>query len=171
MDSTRRPTALRRAVPAGPLRLASAILAGVLAAAAGPAHAETPAQHCQRVGVDDTLRSIPASLVPAAQRLFGLRMPAEQVRNTTYFRCANGRVLVCNVGANLPCGKANQSRNLPGATAYCRENPGSDFIPMVATGHDTIYRWRCAGRTAQPRGPVEKVDDRGFFSRYWKRVD
>jgi hypothetical protein len=98
-------------------------------------------------------------------------MPAEQVQRSTVFRCAGRKVLLCNVGANLPCGKANRSRNLPGATAYCRENPDSDVVPAAATGHDTIYRWRCTGRKAQPGGPVETVDARGFLERYWKRLD
>ncbi len=168
MDIDGRPATLLHTVLSRPLLLDLAIVAGLVPAAAIPARAETPLQHCRRVGVDDTLRPLPASLVPAAQRLFGLRMPAEQVQHTTYFRCANGRILVCNVGANLPCGKADTSRNSPGATAYCRENPGSDVVPKAATGHDTIFRWRCVGRAAQPSGPVEKVDSRGFFRRYWK---
>ena len=106
--------------------------------------AEEPRRYCARAGVDDTLRPLPASLVGAATRLFGLRAPASYVQRTTVFRCAGGRVEVCNLGANLPCGKANTSRALPGAIQYCREHPGSDFIPMYVTGHDTIYRWRCA---------------------------
>lgn len=139
---------------------------------ANAAPAETPGQICQRAGTDDALRPIPASLVPDARRLFGLeRMPTEQVQRGTLFRCADRRVLVCNLGANLPCGKANRSRNLPGATAFCRQNPNSDFIPMVATGHDTIYHWRCVSGTAQPGPPVEKVDARGFIARYWKPVN
>ncbi len=51
--------------------------------------------------------------------------------------------MACTVGANLNCGKADTRRDLPGATAWCRENPDSDFIPMFATGHETIYDWRC----------------------------
>jgi hypothetical protein len=111
-------------------------------------------------------------LVPASVRLFGLEaMPEEQVRRSTVYRCVEGRVLLSNLGANLPCGKANTSRDLPAADAWCAGNPGSDFIPMYVTGHDTIYRWRCVGATAAASGEPFDVDQRGFISRFWKPVD
>jgi len=124
---------------------------------------------CGAAGTDDTLRPIPETLVPAAIRLFQLEaMPAEQVRQTTYYRCAGGRVLLCTTGANLPCGKANTSRRLPAADAWCAEHRGSDFIPAFVTGHDTIYRWRCRGGRAATVGTPMKLDRRGFIARYWK---
>lgn len=132
-----------------------------------------PAQTLCRSGkTDDETRPIPSSLVPAAVRLFGLqRMSAEQVRRSTVYRCAEGRVLVCNLGANLPCDKANMSRDLPAADAWCAENAGSDFIPMFVTGHGTIYRWRCNGTKAAPVGKPLAVDRRGFIVELWKPAD
>jgi hypothetical protein len=52
--------------------------------------------------------------IPGAdgQRIFGLRMPDQQVLHSTVFRCAEGHVLVCSYGANLPRGKANSDRDL-----------------------------------------------------------
>jgi len=127
---------------------------------------------CRGGETDDAPRPIPESLVPASVRLFGLEaMPAEQVRRSTVYRCAKGRVLVCNLGANLPCDKANTSRDLPAADAWCAEHPGSDFIPMHVTGHDTVYRWRCQGAKAAAIGQPLDVDQRGFISRLWKPVD
>ena len=136
------------------------------------AQAESPAAVCRAVGTDDRLRSIPDSLVPAAMRLFHLdAMPADQVRRSTYFRCAQGRALVCTVGANLPCGKANTRRHLPAADAWCADHPASDFIPMYVTGHDTIYEWRCRdGRAAIVRTRFQ-IDRRGFIRRFWKAVE
>jgi hypothetical protein len=95
-------------------------------------------------------------------------MPAAQIRRSTYFRCMDGRVFLCNLGANLPCGKANQSRHLAGAEAWCAKHPDADFIPMYATGHDTIYNWRCRAGKAATEGPPLEVDSRGFIARYWK---
>lgn len=127
---------------------------------------------CRGAETDDTQRPIPESLVPAAVRLFGLEaMPAEQVRRSTVYRCVSGRVLVCNLGANLPCGKANTSRTLPAADAWCAEHPGSDFIPMYVTGHDTVFRWRCQGANAVTIGQLLDLDRRGFLSRFWQPVD
>ena len=79
-------------------------------------------------------------------------------------RCVGPQLMACWVGANLSCGKANVRRRLPGATAFCRDDPNAASIPMAATGHDTIYDWRCVngravagkavGVTNQPAGDV-----------------
>ncbi|MGD9617433.1 MAG: hypothetical protein AB7H90_20235 [Alphaproteobacteria bacterium] len=151
----------------------AAAVAALLWTLTGPAAGAEPVAALCRGGVtDDTLRPIPDSLVPAAVRLFGLEaMPAEQVRRSTVYRCADGQVLVCNLGANLPCGKADASRDLPAADAWCAENPGSEFIPMYVTGHDTIYRWRCDAAKAATSGEPLDVDRQGFMSQFWKPVD
>jgi hypothetical protein len=138
----------------------------------GPAvSADAPALLCRGNTTDDTPREIPRSLVPDALRLFGLeKMPAEQVRHSTLYRCAGGRLLLCNLGANLPCGRADTSRNLRAADAWCAEHSGSDFIPMYVTGHDTIYRWHCDGTKSATTGEPLAIDRRGFISRFWKPV-
>lgn len=137
-----------------------------------PATAASPAEVCRQIGTDDQLRPIPLSLVPEAAKLFGLSaMPTEQVERGTVFRCFEGKVLVCNYGANLPCGKADTKRDLPAASAWCAKNPGADFIPMYVTGHDTIYRWRCDGHEAVTSATVLSVDPRGFIAQFWKPAD
>jgi hypothetical protein len=136
------------------------------------AAAEPPSDLCRRAATDDTLRPLPQALVPNARRAFRLdAMPAAQIQRSTVFRCTAGRVLLCNSGANLPCGKANTSRRLPGADSWCAEHPGSDFIPMYITGHDTAYRWRCTDARARIVGAGFKLDRRGFFARYWKPAE
>ena len=136
------------------------------------AAASSPAALCRKLGTDDRLRPIPQSLVPAARRLFGLHaMPAIWVRRSTLFRCFERQVLVCNLGANIPCGKADTRRDLPAADRWCAGHPGSSFIPMAVTGHDTIFRWHCAGTRAAASGPPLKRDPRGFIAHLWKRVD
>lgn len=146
-------------------------LVGVLCGAPA-ARAASPSSYCSGAGTDDTLRLIPDSLVPASVRLFGLSaMPSEAVQRTTYFRCFDEDVFVCNVGANLPCGKADTRHALPAASAWCAKNPDSDFIPMYVTGHDTIYRWRCQGTSAVTTGQVFHVDPRGFVAEFWKEAD
>jgi hypothetical protein len=135
------------------------------------AKAESPAAFCQRVGTDDTARPIPETLVPTVNAAFGTRMPTRVATNTTVFRCADRRVLVCTVGANLPCGKANTSR-MPGegAVRWCADHADSAFVPAVATGHDTIYEWRCTGGTPQIARQVLEVDARGFVAEFWKSL-
>ena len=147
---------------------------GVIAvlAAASSAHAASPAALCVRLGTSDRLRVLPAALVPAAMRIFRLgAMPAVQIERSTVFRCFDHRVLLCNEGANLSCGKANARRDLPAASAWCARRPGSSFIPMYLTGHDTIYAWRCAGTQAATGAPRLRVDARGFIASHWRRME
>ncbi|WP_325598808.1 hypothetical protein [Rhodopila sp.] len=136
-----------------------------------PAASETPAAICKRLKTDDRQRPIPESLVPAVNAAFGTRLPAHIAVGTTVYRCADGHVLVCTAGANIPCGKANTSRTPgPGPRDWCRNNPNADFIPAVATGHDTIYAWACKDGHPRIIRQMEQVDRRGFMSRYWKIV-
>jgi hypothetical protein len=147
------------------------MLAMLAAWSIASAHAETPAAACARVVSDDTLQPIPESLVAAVNAAFGTTMPIDVALKTTVFRCADGHVLVCAMGANLPCGRANTSRTSgPGQVAWCHEHPNDAFIPAVATGHDTIYAWRCRNGRPQIAQQTLDVDARGFIVQYWKQL-
>lgn len=153
-----------------PAGLGAVVLVVSAIAGASGAKAETPAQLCQRRVTDDTLRKIPPGLVPQVNALFHAQMPAEAALASSVFRCDRGRVLVCITGANLPCGKANTAAPNPGAAEWCAQHPGSPDIPAYATGHDTVYEWRCHEATAEIVRQVQSVDRRGFIAEYWKPV-
>ena len=99
---------------------------------------------------------VPRELKAEVAKTFDI--PVEAVRDGAFVRCTGTRLLACAVGANLNCGKANTSRSLPGASAFCRDNPGADVVPMAATGNNTIYDWRCIGRRAVAGKTVVAVD-------------
>jgi hypothetical protein len=122
---------------------------------------------------DDRLRPIAAALVQQARGLFGFSTdtPSAFIKKSTSFRCMNGKVWLCNYGANLVCGKANASRTSAGAADFCRQNPSADVVPMAATGHDTIYQWKCVGNEASISKQVETVDPRGFITENWKELE
>jgi hypothetical protein len=128
---------------------------------------------CARMADDDRVRPIPAVLVPKARRLFDFSpdSPSAYIRKSTSFRCMRGKVWLCNYGANLVCGKANPNRTSAGAADFCKQNPGSDIVPMAATGHDTIYEWNCVGDEAHIARQIETVDPRGFITENWKRLE
>lgn len=151
------------------MRLVLLVLA-IATCLVGSAFAETPAQLCRRLRTDDTTRPIPASLVPAINRLFAMQLPTDVAIATTVYRCLDSNVLVCTVGANLPCGKANISRTSAGAADWCRSNPNADFVPAYVTGHDTVYRWRCRSAAPDIVGQTSAVDPRGFVAAYWKKL-
>ena len=77
--------------------------------------------------------------------------------------------MVCTAGANLPCGKADISRTPGhGASAWCKDNPDADFIPAYATGHGTIFAWRCMDGAAVVEKRLLDVDAQGFIRQFWK---
>ena len=131
----------------------------------------SPNAYCRQIGTDDTLRAVPPSLVPAVVRLFQLEaMPVAVVSRSTYFRCADRHVLVCTVGANLICGKADTRRELAGVMAWCLGHAGAPDVPAYVTGHATIYLWRCDGTRPVAAPSLLSVDPRGFIAQNWKRV-
>jgi hypothetical protein len=141
--------------------------------ATGTAHAQDPKSLCAKLTNDDRLRPLPVTLVPAARQLFGFSadIPSGYILKGTSFRCMEGKVSLCNTGANLVCGKANTSRRSAGAADFCKQNPGSDIVPMAATGHDTVYEWKCVGNKAVISKQVETVDPRGFLTENWKQLN
>jgi hypothetical protein len=135
---------------------------------AAPAPHESPHAYCARVGTDDALREPPPSLAPAIRRLFNLR--GNFALKATHYRCADGIVKVCFVGANLPCDKANTSKNLPAVAHWCETHPDTEFIPLYITGHNSLYSWHCIGSKAATGASRGALDARGFFEQYWKTV-
>ncbi len=150
----------------GCLVLLASIMSGAQLSAS--AAEQSPRQYCAQIGNDDEVRPVTASLAGAIKRLFGIS--GKYALETTYYRCAGGHVMLCAVGANLSCGKADMSTTLPGVNEWCRSNPNSNFIPMAVTGHDTAYSWHCVGGVATPGEKVGTIDARGFLSENWKEL-
>ncbi|HEY1944302.1 MAG TPA: hypothetical protein VGH40_19500 [Roseiarcus sp.] len=147
------------------------ILLGLAALAcavfAPPAFAGDGAAYCAD-GRHQVASAVPAALQPNVAKAFGISV--EMARDAATVRCVGGKLMACWVGANLDCGRANVHRSLLGANAYCREHPGSDSIPMVATGHDTIYDWRCDGRRAVAGKANRAVDASGYIAENWREA-
>jgi hypothetical protein len=143
---------------------------GASAAVVALVLAASPGSICRPAETDAATRPIPPQLAPAVIAAFGVRMTPAYVVDTGVIRCADGHLLACLVGANLNCGKADTRTTNPGASNWCRDHPSSDFVPAFATGHDTIYAWRCEGQRAVVERQVEHVDRQGFVAENWKQV-
>ena len=155
--------------------MGKAALALLVVVAMGPATAaiarqgEDAFKYCQRVVTDDDPGTVPASLIPSFVRAFGSHPDTPRlVEGYLHYRCYQGTVMGCIVGANLNCGKADVSVRSQGGDEWCRENPNDQSIPMSATGHSTIYSWRCSGTRAVPDRKISPVDYRGFEMLNWK---
>ena len=135
---------------------------------AAPAANESPRAYCARISSDDTLQTPPPSLAPAIRRLFNIR--GHYAASAAYYRCADGAVKVCFVGANLPCGRANTRKSLPAVARWCETHPDTESIPLYVTGHNSFYSWHCIGSKAATGASHGTLDARGFFEEYWKTV-
>ena len=150
------------------LVLVLGLIGPVRAQGSGQQGSQDAKAYCAAVRDDDRVKPIPAALVSEAARALEMD-DTDWVKRSTVFRCMDGSVWVCNHGANIPCSKANTSRVSKAVTAYCKKNPGSDVVPMVVTGHDTVHEWRCVGSKPQIVHS-EPVDARGFIADQWIRL-
>jgi hypothetical protein len=169
-----RPVALARSF-ASALLLLSALAALALTSLprAAAANDDLPAL-CASLGSDDALRDYQPSLrggtVKAFRAMFpGAKMPPDDavLQAQARFRCMNGKAYICFAGANLPCGKLNTSRQNEGAENFCRSEPEADFVPMSATGHDSVYSYRCHDGKAEVLRATYELDERGFAKSLW----
>ncbi len=132
---------------------------------------------CRQVKNDDTIRpyspELYAGTVKAFKKLFPntTSAPREQELQTqANYRCMNGKVLACFVGANLPCARMSAARDNPGADEFCKTNPNDDVVPAFATGHDAVYAYKCQNGKAVVSGQPWVLDKRGFATRLWAEV-
>jgi hypothetical protein len=130
-----------------------------------------PFGYCKWAGTRDTVRPLPRNLNGAAAIALGL--PAAAAASDGYFwRCMDGAVYVCALGANIPCqSKADTARRNAGAEAFCRDKFDAQFVPAYATGHRTIYEWRCVSGAAVRGKAAVRLDRRGFQVDFWRRLE
>lgn len=145
-----------------------------------PAAYSDPFAYCAAVGTIDepdaryTGPAVPLSVVEGLRKAMGLSesAPLEPLLRGTYWRCMEGQVYACTVGANVPCTeKADVSREPTEAMIeFCRSNPGAENIPAAVTGRATVYAWRCAGEEPVVEKQVAEPDARGFLSNFWYQI-
>jgi hypothetical protein len=153
------------------MRISAAILGLLLAMSFIGSAAQQPAKAADPYCPDPTHvvpGKVPADLVAAVAKAF--RIDADEVNSGGFVRCAGATLMGCYVGANLVCDKADTRLVLPGATTWCRKNPGSPNIPMSATGHATIYDWSCKGQNAVAGKIIAPVDPDGYLAANWKPI-
>ena len=112
-----------------------------------------------------------ASLQAAAPAAQALDVDVAIVKTGASYRCSGGRLLVCAVGANLWCGKADTDTRPARVAAYCRSNPDAVLAPMAVTGHATIYAWRCAHGAPEIEPSPMAVDPDGYIADNWRELD
>lgn len=134
-----------------------------------------PFAYCSHIGTRDKpaggASPVPIALAPYLASALGLSANARISQESYYWRCMNGAVYVCAIGANIPCyAKADRRKRNIGAEKYCQENREASVIPAYATGHEGIYDWSCSLGTAVRGKRIVELDSRGYRTDIWHRV-
>ncbi|MDR6634767.1 hypothetical protein J2X72_003579 [Phyllobacterium sp. 1468] len=158
----------------------SATLLGIIAIfhMTGVAVAAAPGpdlhQLCSEERNDDTIRAYSHALYGGTVEAFKKLFPAAtatpdeaELKTQAHYRCMNGKIMVCFVGANLPCVKMNNARNNPGSVEFCRQHRNEDNVPAFAIGHDAVFSYRCRNGRAEIVSSAWKLDERGFAKKLW----
>jgi hypothetical protein len=136
-----------------------------------------PFAYCACVGTVDapdaryTGPQVPEGVIGALRKALNVSssMPAELFARGTSWRCMDGKVYGCNVGANIPCTElANTSREpTQEMRDFCGANKNAEVIPAAVTGHNGIYDWRCNKGKPEIVKQVFQVDPRGYIRDFW----
>jgi hypothetical protein len=146
---------------------------------ATPAVYTDPFAYCAAVGTIDTPGSTYAGPEPPPSVAEGLQKalnapetPLSVIENGMFWRCMDGSVYACFVGANLPCeAKADTSQTPTQAEIdFCQQNPNADVIPAAVTGRETVFEWRCTDSTPEIVKQVFHPDAQGFISEIWYKI-
>jgi hypothetical protein len=164
------------------LLLLFACLAGcgsIATPTSAPATYADPFAYCAAVGTIDapdasyTGAQFPVSVAQGLQTALNAPdTPLEVLQNGSSWRCMDGEVYACFVGANLPCDAAANTDQTPTQEEidFCRANPDSDFIPAAVTGRETVYEWRCRDGAPEIVQQLFHPDAQGFLSEFWHRL-
>jgi hypothetical protein len=91
------------------------------------------------------------------------------------WRCWSRKVLGCETGATAgQCMTLDTSRTpSPELLRWCRENPGSAFIPFAVLGHGPkLYEWQCRGATPTivSQRDISDIDALGYAIGPWVEI-
>jgi hypothetical protein len=139
-----------------------------------------PFAYCDAVGTVDSPDTryvglkVPEAIVAGLKKAIGVAesAPPDVFEQGTYWRCMDGKVYACNVGANLPCTEKADTSRAPnqGMKEWCESNQDSAFIPAFASGRATIYEWRCTGNKPTIVKQINKPDAAGYISSIWYKI-
>ncbi|MBM4429368.1 MAG: hypothetical protein FJ026_03345 [Chloroflexi bacterium] len=119
--------------------------------------------------------ALPEAIVKAIKTASGASedAPDDWFARGSFWRCMDGKVYGCFVGANIPCeSKANTDRNpSEEVKAFCAAQPNAEVIPAFVTGHETVYEWRCTNGAPEIVRQVSNVDARGYVVDFWYELN
>jgi len=141
---------------------------------------DNPFEYCKSIGSIDkpgseyTGPQVPDIIAEELKKDSGAPDTAtvEDFKRGTTWRCMDGKVSACFVGANIPCDEKADTSNEPneGMVNYCKSNPDSEFIPAYASGRTTVYEWKCSGGKTIIGKQIVEVDKAGYQKSFWYKI-
>lgn len=113
--------------------------------------------------------AVPQEIVQELHRASGGQGdPPDWFPKTVQWRCMDGKVYACTIGANLPCNeKANTSQTPTDALKeFCKEHPNDPGREEK----NSVYLWSCAGGTPQIERQWTNADSAGFLAKIWYEI-
>jgi hypothetical protein len=167
-----------------PWMIGFALAAFFLSACGAPQTPTTPTDdpfaYCASVGTIDAPDAryagpkVPEVIVKGLRKEAGIgdEPPEDWIVAGTVWRCMDGNVWACFVGANLPCSEKADTSRTPTSEMedFCKDNPTSDVIPAATTGRATVYEWRCTNGAPEIVKQVAEPDAQGFLSHIWYEI-
>jgi hypothetical protein len=151
--------------------------AWLVACTAQPATYSDAFAYCAAVGTIDTPDSrytgpkMPDAVAQGLKKASGAApdAPMELFTDNAFWRCADGKVLACTVGANLPCMEKASTDRTPTQEEkdFCQANPAAEVIPAAVTGRATVYEWRCTNGAPEIVQQFAQVDAQGYLKDIW----
>jgi hypothetical protein len=148
--------------------------------AAGAETFSDPFAYCRAVGDVDAPDArysgpkMPVAIAEGLEKAFAApgSKRLEPFEKNSVWRCMDGKVYACNIGANIPCGeKADTSRTPSEAMVdLCKTNQNTDSIPAYVTGRATVYLWKCEGGKPEVVTEFTTPDERGFLTNAWHEI-
>src|SRR5919108_809841 len=139
-----------------------------------------PFAYCAALGTIDPPDSrytgprVPEVVAKGLKRAFGAPAdaPLEPFLHNTFWRCMDGQLYACTVGANLPCQERADASRRPtqSMTDFCQGNANAEVIPAFVTGRATVYEWKCTNGVPAVVRQFAQPDARGFLSNIWYAI-
>ena len=103
-------------------------------------------------------QKVPKAVAQGLRKALGVSTaaPLEPFLHNSFWRCMNGVVYACTVGANLPCQERADTSRKPteSMTNFCHNNPQAEVIPAVVTGRSHGIRVEVCQGSSRSRAAI-----------------
>jgi hypothetical protein len=123
---------------------------------------------CNGIGTNNKVTTLPDIIRNATPSL------REMLEVQIFYRCVDDVTYICIPRGGFECDQFTADKlskyEMPNdyIVEFCKEN-NNDYPPMVITGHETIFTWRCLNGKPIIEN-AQKLDEYGFRAESWTKL-